>query len=290
MSIFSNFISKANKKYGQVNPLDWAKNIFKDSADIGTAVVSVISSTGIAGFKFHVPQTEMVKMESEVTDHYVDDNTVVQDHIIQKPVTITLTGLQGDYFYSVNELEDKLVPIKSGLTLVTQFIPKLSAATMQAKMRYKNNIDNIRNNPYISPTEEYLFGSENITGYAGFKGKSRAAFGTLNGIDLFQLFQNLIKLKSAQTRAFFFLEALWRSSAVFTVETTWKRYNDMVITSLQPVRDNNADITDFTVTFKQIRKTASLSKRIDVAGRVNEQMAKQDDKGVDKGKQTETIK
>lgn len=290
MSILSNFISKANKKYGQVNPLDWAKNIFKENVDIGSAVVSVLGSTGIAGFKFHVPQTEMVKMESEVTDHYVDDNSVVQDHIIHKPVTITLTGLQGEYFYSANELEDKLVPIKSGLTLVTQFLPKLSEETMQAKMRYKNNIDNIRNNPYVSPEEEYLFGSENITGYAGFKEKSRAAYGALNGIDLFQLFQNLIKLKSAQARAFFFLEALWNSSAVFTVETTWKRYNDMVITSLQPVRDNNADITDFTVTFKQIRKTASLSKRIDVAGRVNEQMAKQDDKGVDKGKQTETIK
>ena len=130
--------------------------------------------------------------------------------------------------------------------------------------------------------------SENTAKYIGLKDKIGAA--SLSGVDLFQLFQNLIKLKSAQTRAFLFLEALWKSSAEFSVETTWKRYDNMVITSLQPVRDNNADITDFTVTFKQIRKTASLSKRIDVAGRVNEQMAKQDDKGVDKGKQTETIK
>ena len=288
MSILSNFISKANKKYGQVNPLDWAKNIFKENVDIGSAVVSVLGSTGIAGFKFHIPQTEMVKMESEVTDHYVDDNSVVQDHIIHKPVTITLTGLQGEYFYSVNEIEDTIALIKPTLVLVSQFVPKLSAATMQAKMKYKNNIDNIRNTEFVTPQETEFFGTKNTAKYIGLKDKIGAA--SLSGVDLFQLFQNLIKLKSAQTRAFLFLEALWKSSAEFSVETTWKRYDNMVITSLQPVRDNNADITDFTVTFKQIRKTASLSKRIDVAGRVNEQMAKQDDKGVDKGKQTETIK
>ena len=161
MSILSNFISKANKKYGQVNPLDWAKNIFKENVDIGSAVVSVLGSTGIAGFKFHIPQTEMVKMESEVTDHYVDDNSVVQDHIIHKPVTITLTGLQGEYFYSVNEIEDTIALIKPTLVLVSQFVPKLSAATMQAKMKYKNNIDNIRNTEFVTPQETEFFGTKN---------------------------------------------------------------------------------------------------------------------------------
>lgn len=288
MSILSNFISNVNKKYSVANPLDWAKNIFKENVNVGTAIVSVLSSTGIAGFKFQIPQTEMVKMESEVTDHYIDDNSVVQDHIIHKPVTITLTGLQGDYFYSVNEVEDNIAKIVPALTLVTQFIPKLSNATMAAKMNYKNNLENIRNTQFVTPQETEFFGTQNVARYIGLKEKVSAA--SLSGVDLFKIFQDLIKIKSAQTRAFLFLEALWKSSAEFSVETTWKRYDNMVITSLQPIRDNNADITDFTVTFKQIRKTASLSSRIDVAGRVNEQLSQQADKGVDKGKQTETIK
>ena len=92
-----------------------AQEIFKKFVDVDTAIVNVLSNTGIAGFKFHVPQTEQVKMENEVTDYYIDTGTAVQDHIAQKPVTITLTGLQGEYFYSVNQIEDMLAKVEERL-------------------------------------------------------------------------------------------------------------------------------------------------------------------------------
>ena len=67
-------------------------------------------------------------------------------------------------------------------------------------------------------------------------------------MDLFTLFQSLYKLKSAQARAFLFFECMWKSRALFSVETTWKRYDNMAILSLQPRRDKNADITEFSIT------------------------------------------
>lgn len=273
MSVLTNFISQMNDKYSQANPIDLAKNIFKEGINLDNAIVSVLSSTGIAGFKFNVPKQEQIKMESEITDHYLDDNSVVQDHIIKRPLTITLNGLQGEYFYSVNELSDTIAKIVPTLKLVNQFLPKLSAATMQAK----NNWAKYQKQAKLN-TDSSLYS------------KGQLLWNTLNGLDLFQLYQNLIKLKSAQTRAFLFFEALWNSGAEFTVETSWKRYDNMVIQSLTPLRDNNADITDFTITFKQIRKTASLSRRLDASGRVVEQSAPTSNKGVDKGKSVEAIK
>lgn len=284
MSILSKFISSKNKIYGGSNPVDFAKQVLKDSVDVGSAIVSVLSSTGIAGYKFHIPQTEIVKMESEVTDHYTDSNAVLQDHIARRPVTITLTGLQGEYFYSVNEIEDAIAQIVPTLVLVTQFLPKLSNATMQAKMKYQNNIDNIKNVQIATQAEKDFFGTQDFSKYVSLKDKLKVAL--LNGVDLFKLFQDIFKLKSAQTRAFLFLEAMWKMNQPFTVETTWKRYDNMIITSLQPVRDNNADITEFSVTFKQINFAQSHYESLDnAAGRTRQQLFKKVSKGLDKGQE-----
>lgn len=256
-----------------------AIQLFKESVNIHEAMVSVFSSTGIAGFKFNIPKTEQIKMQSEVTDHYIDTNNAVQDHIARRPVTITLTGLQGDYFYSVNQIEDTLAKVVPTLALVKTFLPKLQAATEQIKAfekPYKDKLAQLSlqkqqtNNPYVSNWD-----------------RLGTAWDTLNGQDLFTLMQQLYKLKSSQTRAFLFFEALWKSEGIFTVETTWRRYDYMVITDLTPVRDENADITEFSVTFKQINVTSSLVTNLNnKAGRTRQQLAQVNNKGVDKGTKT----
>lgn len=260
--------------YNQVTPsqrsIDIYEKFVKAKLYAGEAIVNVLGNTGIAGFKFHVPEKEQIKMQSDVTDHYVDSGTPVQDHIAKKPITITLNGFQGDYFYSVNQIEDTLAKVIPTLALVKQFIPRLPDSTKQ-KLAQKYLQSSINKEIPVAL-------QNNGTEY------------TLNSIDLFKLFQDLYKLKSPQTRAFFFLESLWNSNAIFTVETTWKRYNNMLITDITPVRDNNADITEFSVSFKQINTTASLVQSLENAtGRTRQQLAQIANKGVDKGKKKETV-
>lgn len=247
--------------------------LFKKSINVGEAVVSVLENTGIAGFRFNVPLTEQVKMDNDITDHYVDSGTAVQDHITQKPLTITLTGLQGEYFYSVNQIEDMLAKVVPTMALVAQFLPKLTPATIQKKYaQSKSTASKTVNNN----------NSEQLQGSIRRK--------VFNAVDLFKEFQNVYKLKSAQTRAFLFFEAMYKSRALFTVETTWKRYDNMVIQSLVPKRDENADITDFTVTFKQIRFTESKSESIkNYVNRYEQAMSKPVNKGIDKGKEVDTL-
>ena len=99
-----------------------AQNFLKQTIDGENAIVSIFDNTGIAGFQFNVPQMEQVKLSNEITDYYSDNNTVFQDHIAYKPVIVTLSGLQGEYFYSVHRIKETpagsaLIPGKSTVIL-----------------------------------------------------------------------------------------------------------------------------------------------------------------------------
>lgn len=257
------FNNLRNKKYGNLNLKQIAQSIFKKFADTANATVNILGATGIAGFKFHVPQTESVRFESEVTDHYTDTNSAIQDHIARKPVTITVSGLVGDYFYSVNQIEDFLALITPTITLVKELIPQFTPIIKFLKNRKASeNYEINEKGQIVKSTEKTQF----------------------NGFDLFSLFQSLYKIKSAQARAFIFFEALWKSRATFSVETTWKRYDNMVVVSIQPKRDNNADITEFTATFKQINTTQTKTETIEeYYNRVEQMKSASIDKGKDKG-------
>lgn len=89
MTTLNAFLTSFNAKYGIGDKLSMARSLLQDNVNIGEAVVNVLSSTGIAGFKFHVPESEQVNMESDITDHYTDSNSVIQDHIARRPITLT---------------------------------------------------------------------------------------------------------------------------------------------------------------------------------------------------------
>lgn len=272
------FLSTLNQWGGQVAHSAVAQRLLKGGADVKSAAVTILGGTGIAGFKFHIVQQEQIKLHNDVTDHYVDTNRPVQDHIAPKPVTITLRGLQGEYFYSVNQIEDLLAKVTPTMALVDQFLPKLSDATKQIKAAYNKKVFN-----KLLEKDAY---NEDLT----VIDKIGLGLQTFNDTNLFATFQQLYKLKSAQTRAFFFFEALFKSQLIFTVETTYKRYDYMVITDIQALRDENADITDFTLTFKQINVTASLVRDLNnAAGRTRQQLAKIVNKGIDRGKKVEGV-
>lgn len=249
MAISNEQLGKLNNKYNYIDKNIVAQKMLKGVADIGTIVVNIIGATGIAGFKFHVPQTEMVNFENEVTDHYIDTNSAIQDHIVQKPITITVSGLVGDYFYSNNEIEDMVALITPTLALVKEFLPNITDKTVKRLTDAQSGHINL---PNIQIPDENVY----------FQLQSEKNF-EFNIVDLFKLFQNLYKIKSAQTRAFIFFECLWKSRARFSVETTWKRYDNMIVQRVQAKRDNNADITEFSITFKQISLVGVYTETIE---------------------------
>ena len=90
----------------QLSSKDYWTKLCQDVLNDDSAIVQILGQTGIAGFKFHIQEQERIEFDSEITTHYVEDNRPVQDHIAHRPVMITVKGLQGEYFHSVNPIED----------------------------------------------------------------------------------------------------------------------------------------------------------------------------------------
>lgn len=284
----ANLFNLFNKEYGGIDVKAIIRKVLKQSINVGEAVVDILGGTGIAGFKFHIPQTEQVRFESEITDHYIDINTPVQDHIALKPVTITLTGLVGEYFYSVNRIEDFLALIPTNLKLIEEFMNKENPITIQIKKKWNDYINGVPKMP--QPLKIDYTGLKNSSTLLEGKASKQFPKINMNTFDVFSLFQELYKLKSAQTRAFFFFEALWKARVPFSVETTWKRYDNMVVQSITPKRDNNADITEFSITVKQINVTQSkIETPEEYANRYEQQTATPIDKGETQGEKITSL-
>lgn len=303
------FFTNLNNKYGTIDKKQLATKLLKSGVDAGNAIVNILSATGIAGFKFHVPETEQVQFENEITDHYIETGSAIQDHVAQRPITITLTGLVGDYFYSVNQIEDMVARIVPTISLVKQLIPQVSEITKQvktAKYAYEASQSTGAVNQAITtnlngltPTNAITQAiNANVVGAPSLSLISQAinnyqpkvkrlvsaVTNNVSGEDLFALFQSLYKIKSAQTRAFLFFEGLWKQRIAFSVETTWKRYNNMIVEKVIPNRDNNADITEFTVTVKQVQYAETKMENVgETANRVEQQNSSIVNKGIEKG-------
>ena len=299
------FFTNLNNKYGSIDKKQLATKLLKEGVDAGNAIVNILSATGIAGFKFHVPETEQVQFENEITDHYIETGSTIQDHVAQRPITITLTGLVGDYFYSINQIEDMVARITPTISLVKQLVPQVSEITKQvktAKYAYEASqstgavnqaittgatpsiiSQSIHSNVMGVVTPSTI--SQAINNYQPkYKRLVSAITNNVSGEDLFALFQTLYKIKSAQTRAFLFFEGLWKRRIAFSVETTWKRYDNMIVEKVIPNRDNNADITEFTLTLKQVNYAET---KVVIPGettnRVEQQVSPLVNKGLEKG-------
>lgn len=280
MALADKFFNVINSKYSKTDIVDLATSFLKRSLNPGEAVVNVLGNTGIAGFKFHIPESEQVILESDITDYYTDSNSVLQDHIARKPIRVTSSGLVGEYFYSIHKIEDMLAKVTPTMSLVKQFMPKFTNGEIQ--IIQKREVQKI--SAVVSAVSEN--GSTVLKG--NFSTTSTAL--TFNGLNLFKLFQELYKLKSAQTRAYFFFEAMWKSQAPFSIETRWKRFDNMVVQNIKVLGEKTADNTEFMATFKQINFAQSQKETLEkAAGRTAAQLMKRVNKGVDKGEEVPTV-
>lgn len=276
MALTDKFFNVVNKKYSKTDIVNIAKSFLKQTINTGEAVVNILGNFGIAGFRFHVPESEQVSLESEITDHYTDSNSVLQDHIARKPIRVTSSGLIGEYFYSIHEIEDMLAKVTPTMSLVKQFVPRFSDIQMQIKNKRESRV--------VIPVQDEN-GNFVLKGHISTTEKT-----TFNDLDLFKLFLDLYKLKSAQTRAYLFFEAMWKSQAPFSVETRWKRFDNMVVQNIKVLGEKTADNTEFMATFKQLNFAQSQKETLEkAAGRTAAQLRKRVNKGIDKGEEVPTV-
>lgn len=214
---------------------------------------------------------EEASLESDITDNWIEDNTTMQDHIGLKPLMITLRGYVGELTNKTDadlqQLIDKyrnLSPKLPNLTVapLNPFLPKL---TTQAQ--------------YIVNRAEEVYGIYKKANQTVSRLEDKLA-----GVPTPPNVSN-------QQKVFGKFYELWKTRTLCSVYTPFGVRNSMAIQSLNARQaEDSAYISEFSVTFKEIRIAGSVLSYNDVdkekSAKASMTMADQKDKGVKKPKTT----
>lgn len=191
-------------------------------------IVKPKTAMGVGGFVFDYEAEQTVQYSADITDHYLENNDAVQDHIAQRPARIILTGFVGELAQTAPQgIVGALSTVQNKLTALPAYLGKYTPGAIQAIQK-------------------------GIT----------AAQNTVNTINLgLSKVQNIVSFlpgaapqKSIQQKKFAQLYGMWKSRQVFTVETPYTYFDSMVIESFsfrQP--EETKDWSDITITLKEMR-------------------------------------
>ena len=181
--------------------------------------------TNISGWKFSVNQREGIELSADITDHAIESGSFIHDHVVNKPVRITLSGFVGELVY------EGPGPIGAALESMQGAAGALPGMLGPFSPQALNGVTQTiaKANQVVQRVESYISTAKNAIDKIKSGGKT------------------------AQARAFLELENSWKLKDVMTVQTPWQFYDRMMIESISITQEEDSDeISDIAVTLKQI--------------------------------------
>jgi len=196
------------------------------------------SAKGINGFVFDIPDTEAIQLSSEITDHYTESNSFLNDHIVRKPIQVTLSGFVGELFYEKPDgVEGAVQELNNRLESVEAYLGDLTPGAVQTAQRAVQKVQST-----VSAINQTLDKVQNVVSF--FEGEGYE--------------------KTAQQKAFQKLYALWISQDSIYVQTPWCYFSSMVIKDISVQQNGDTKyITDISVTLKEIRVAETKTTSFD---------------------------
>lgn len=186
-------------------------------------------TSGINGFVFSFLGEEEITLESDITDHYVEDNYAIQDHIAQKAIKYIAKGYIGEL---VNIFPNSLLSILTTVQTLNA-VPGLSPVFSAQASQVYNEISS-EGNQII-----------NVIGQSQ---------------NLYNLLSNFSTTANAQQNAFNTFVNFWQNRTNCTIETPWGVLYSMYVEKATPVQGESTQIiSEFNITFKQIRLVTTLT-------------------------------
>jgi hypothetical protein len=185
---------------------------------------------------FHYEGEQTVSLQSDITDHFVEDNTAIQDQIALKPEEISTHGFIGELN---NVAPTALAPVKAVADKLTSIGAYTPALSVTALLLYNTafQLYQVGANAVNSAVSAW----SSVTGTGG-----ESVIGS-NGLTI-QPNQTKQQLMFQQFYGY------WQTRTLFTVQTPWAVFQNMAIKSLVAIQDDKTNvITDFNVTFKMMR-------------------------------------
>jgi len=198
-------------------------------------IVAPAAIFGLAGFVFDVDGESTTRMSADITDHFTEDNSVINDHMALRPLKITLKNYVGSLVYvQESKIETFAQDAVQKLTILSAALPALSRGATQIKSAYDG---------------------------AGKFSLGDITSSTLNQFrDVYSLVKNLNPANGKQNQAYLYFKSLMESRTIMSYQSPFEFLTDMVVEEIVAVE--NADskyISDFTITLKQIRFASTSS-------------------------------
>lgn len=232
---------------------------------------SILPTSTALVFNYEGEQT--ASFESDITDHYVEDNSAVQDQIAIKPEIITTRGFVGELNDVLPPLLQPLQKLANTLITIDAYTPQLSATALikynEAVFAYQNAASILNSAVQAWSSISSLFG--NNTGEV------------VSGTGVFT--SGTPTSQNKQQVMFQQLYGYWYTRTLFNIQTPWAIFSNMAILNVKSVQDEDTRmITDFQVTFKKIRVASTLLTTSSIlGGRAEAQSASLTNQGTSSG-------
>lgn len=222
-----------------------------------TGLISLL--TGPPSLLFHYEGEQTATFSSDITDHYLEDNTTVQDQIALKPVIVTTHGFIGELNNVPPQALQTLQQSLNTLTAIGSYSPSLTVSSLLA---------------YNAAFSAYQL-SANLSNAAVSVVSSLGGGATgesVIGNNVAGIVTTAVNQNKQQTY-FQQFYGYWQTRTLFTIQTPWAVFKDMVIQNFRALQDGDTRvITDFEITWKQMNFASTASTNV-TQGRAQSQSA-----------------
>jgi hypothetical protein len=199
----------------------------------------ITSESKIDGLAFDYMGEVKIESNSDITEHYMEDNNPTQDHIALAPRRVTLRGIVGELVAGPRPrgVLGVLNNIQDSLTTIPGYLP---GKTPQ----------------YILKAGRAISKAQNIA--------TQVSSAVSRGKSLWNMFSGGNVAATKQAKMYQKLETIRQNRSILvTVNTPFLTFENMAIesiTSMQP--EDTKFLSEFTVTLKEIRYAAVIATQL----------------------------
>ncbi len=182
-------------------------------------------------FLFHYEGENKAVLESDITDHYIESNTPIEDMIALHPIIISVHGFIG-------ELND--VP-EAGLVGSIQSAAKTVVNKLQGVSAYAPVLSTTATNVYNQASQAYSTANSLYN----------------SGSAIVDSIKGNTPTQGKQAQAYLQFKKWWLARQLFNVQTPWEIAHNYAIKTLTVTQtDKTNTVTEFMVEFKQMQFTS----------------------------------
>jgi len=211
-------------------------------------IVRPINAFGLGGFVFDVEGDSSAVLSADITDHYTENNSSIQDHIALRPKRVTLSTYVGELVHRRDGSTDTFAQkLSRKLNVVNSYLPQFTSGMQQAfELSNKNR-------------EEITFDSA-----------------LRNAADIWGVVKNLNPPVPRQQQAYMYFKALFETKQLVALQTPFEYMTNMAIENLVSTQSEETNtVTNFSITLKEIRRVSVKNEAFEFVRQLDPTAAQQ---------------